>query len=78
MRLLSEPALHVKAPNIRRLMRNGISAAGVVGVAPSDSWPAHAARTRVMRARARQRQTNETSYGLADERDLSSIVKDSS
>jgi len=42
-RLLSEPALHVKAPNIRRLMRNGISAAGVVGVAPSDSWPSHAA-----------------------------------
>ena len=43
VRLLSEPALHVKAPNIRRLMRNGISTAGVVGVAPSDSWPAHAA-----------------------------------
>ena len=42
-RLLSEPALRVKAPNIRRLMRNGIWAAGVVGVAPSDSWPSHAA-----------------------------------
>jgi predicted AlkP superfamily pyrophosphatase or phosphodiesterase len=41
-RFLSEPALRVKAPNIRRLMRNGASASGVIGVAPSDSWPAHA------------------------------------
>lgn len=41
-RFLNEPALHVKAPNIRRLMRNGASASGVIGVAPSDSWPAHA------------------------------------
>lgn len=42
-RLLNEPALRVKAPNIRRLMRNGIAASGVIGVAPSDSWPSHAA-----------------------------------
>ncbi len=42
-RMLNEPGLHVKAPNIRRLMRNGVWAAGVVGVAPSDSWPSHAA-----------------------------------
>jgi len=42
-RLLNQASLHVKAPNIRRLMRNGLSVAGVVGVAPSDSWPSHAA-----------------------------------
>ncbi len=42
-RFLSTPALHVKAENIRGLARSGASASGVVGVAPSDSWPAHAA-----------------------------------
>lgn len=42
-RFLNDPALHVKAANIRTLMRNGAYASGVVGVAPSDSWPAHAA-----------------------------------
>lgn len=42
-RFLSNPALHVKAPNIRRMMRKGAAASGVIGVAPSDSWPSHAA-----------------------------------
>ncbi|MDE3198033.1 MAG: alkaline phosphatase family protein [Acidobacteriota bacterium] len=41
-RFLSEPQLHVKAPNIRALMKSGASAT-VVGVVPSDTWPAHAA-----------------------------------
>lgn len=40
-RLLSEPALRVKAPNLRRLLREGASAT-VIGVTPSDTWPAHA------------------------------------
>jgi predicted AlkP superfamily pyrophosphatase or phosphodiesterase len=40
-RFLSEPALRVKAPNLRRLMREGASAT-VIGVAPSETWPAHA------------------------------------
>jgi predicted AlkP superfamily pyrophosphatase or phosphodiesterase len=40
-RFLNEPALKVKAPNIRALMRNGASAT-VVGVVPSDTWPSHA------------------------------------
>ncbi|MEP6714602.1 MAG: ectonucleotide pyrophosphatase/phosphodiesterase [Terriglobia bacterium] len=40
-RFLNDPALKVKAPNIRRLMRNGASAT-VVGVAPSETWPSHA------------------------------------
>jgi len=40
-RFFSDPALRVKAPNIRRLMRDGASAT-VVGVAPSETWPAHA------------------------------------
>ena len=42
-RFLNDPGLHVKAANIRKLMRNGAYASGVLGVAPSDSWPAHAA-----------------------------------
>jgi arylsulfatase A-like enzyme len=41
VRFLSEPALRVKAPNLRRLMREGASAS-VIGVAPSETWPAHA------------------------------------
>jgi len=38
-RLLSEPASRVKAPNIRKLIRQGTVANGVIGVAPSDTWP---------------------------------------
>jgi hypothetical protein len=38
-RFLTEPASRVKAPNIRRLIRQGMAASGVVGVAPSDTWP---------------------------------------
>jgi predicted AlkP superfamily pyrophosphatase or phosphodiesterase len=37
-RFLSDPALKVKVPNIRRLMREGASAT-VIGVAPSETWP---------------------------------------
>jgi predicted AlkP superfamily pyrophosphatase or phosphodiesterase len=40
-RFLNEPVLKVKAPNIRKLMKEGASAT-VVGVAPSASWPSHA------------------------------------
>ena len=40
-RFLNEPALKVKAPNIRALMRTGASAT-VIGVVPSDTWPSHA------------------------------------
>jgi predicted AlkP superfamily pyrophosphatase or phosphodiesterase len=40
-RFLNDPALRVKVPNIRRLMRNGASAT-VIGVAPSETWPSHA------------------------------------
>jgi len=40
-RFLNDPNLKVKAPNIRGLMKDGASAT-VVGVAPSDTWPAHA------------------------------------
>jgi len=40
-RFLSEPNLRVKAPNLRKLMRDG-SGARVIGVAPSETWPAHA------------------------------------
>jgi predicted AlkP superfamily pyrophosphatase or phosphodiesterase len=40
-RFLTEPNLRVKVPNIRRLMKDGASAT-VVGVVPSDTWPAHA------------------------------------
>jgi hypothetical protein len=38
-RLLSEPVARLKIPNIRKLMRQGAMASGVVGVAPSDAWP---------------------------------------
>ncbi len=38
-RFLTEPASRVKAPNIRKLIRQGTAANGVVGVAPSDTWP---------------------------------------
>jgi hypothetical protein len=37
-RFLTEPASRVKIPNIRRLMRTGTVASGVIGVAPSDTW----------------------------------------
>jgi predicted AlkP superfamily pyrophosphatase or phosphodiesterase len=40
-RFLNDPALRVKAPNLRKLMKDGASAT-VVGVAPSETWPAHA------------------------------------
>ena len=40
-RFLNDPALRVKAPNLRRLMREGASAT-VVGVTPSETWPAYA------------------------------------
>jgi predicted AlkP superfamily pyrophosphatase or phosphodiesterase len=40
-RFLNDPALHVKVPNIRKLMKDGASAT-VIGVAPSETWPAHA------------------------------------
>ncbi len=38
-RFLSDPAIRAKAPNIRKLMREGASAT-VIGVAPSETWPA--------------------------------------
>lgn len=38
-RFLTEPSTKVKVPNIRKLIRQGTSAGGVVGVAPSDTWP---------------------------------------
>src|SRR3984957_16926903 len=34
-------AFHLRIPNIRRLMREGSSADGVVGVYPSVTWPSH-------------------------------------
>jgi hypothetical protein len=40
-RLLNEPVARLKIPNIRKLMRQGAMASGVVGVAPSDPWPSH-------------------------------------
>lgn len=40
-RFLSEPQLHVKAPNIRNLMKQGASAT-VIGVVPPGTWPANA------------------------------------
>ena len=40
-RLLNDPSLKVKAPNLRKLMREGASAT-VIGVTPSETWPAHA------------------------------------
>jgi predicted AlkP superfamily pyrophosphatase or phosphodiesterase len=39
-RFLTDPALRVKVPNIRRLMREGTSAT-VIGVTPSETWPAN-------------------------------------
>jgi hypothetical protein len=38
-RFLTEPATRVKIPNIRKLIRQGTVASGVIGVAPSDTWP---------------------------------------
>jgi predicted AlkP superfamily pyrophosphatase or phosphodiesterase len=38
-RLLTESASRVKIPNIRRLIRQGTASSGVIGVAPSDTWP---------------------------------------
>jgi predicted AlkP superfamily pyrophosphatase or phosphodiesterase len=38
-RFLTEPPSRVKIPNIRKLIKRGAAASGVVGVAPSDSWP---------------------------------------
>ncbi len=40
-RLLNDPALQVKAPNLRKLLHDGASAT-VIGVTPSETWPAHA------------------------------------
>jgi hypothetical protein len=37
-RFLTEPASRVKIANIRRLIRQGTAASGVIGVAPSDTW----------------------------------------
>jgi len=37
-RLLTESPARVKIPNIRRLIRQGTAASGVIGVAPSDTW----------------------------------------
>lgn len=36
-RFLAEPVSRLKIPNIRKLMRTGTAAAGVIGVAPSDT-----------------------------------------
>jgi hypothetical protein len=38
-RFLTEPATRVKIPNIRKLIRHGTAFSGVIGVAPSDTWP---------------------------------------
>ena len=38
-RFLNEPASRLKIPAIRRLMRQGVMAGGVLGVAPSETWP---------------------------------------
>jgi predicted AlkP superfamily pyrophosphatase or phosphodiesterase len=40
-RFLTEPASRVKIPNIRKLVRQGMAASGVVGTAPSDTWSSH-------------------------------------
>jgi predicted AlkP superfamily phosphohydrolase/phosphomutase len=45
-RFLNDPALRVKVPNIRRLMREGANAA-VIGVAPPETRPSAAARMRI-------------------------------
>lgn len=38
-RFLTEPPSRVKVPNIRKLIRQGTSSSGVIGVAPSNTWP---------------------------------------
>jgi predicted AlkP superfamily pyrophosphatase or phosphodiesterase len=38
-RFLTEPPSRVKIPNIRRLIRQGLSSSGVIGVVPSNTWP---------------------------------------
>jgi hypothetical protein len=38
-RFLTEPTSRVKIPNVRKLMRQGAVAAGVIGVVPSDTVP---------------------------------------
>jgi predicted AlkP superfamily pyrophosphatase or phosphodiesterase len=38
-RFLAEPASRLKIPNIRKLMRQGTVSAGVIGVAPSETFP---------------------------------------
>ena len=42
-RFLSESPSRVKVPNIRRMMRQGATFSGVVGVAPSETWPSETA-----------------------------------
>ena len=42
-RFLTEPPSRLKIPNIRKLIRQGTAASGVVGVAPSDTWPSQIA-----------------------------------
>jgi len=37
-RFLTDSPARVKIPNIRKLIRQGTSASGVIGVAPSDTW----------------------------------------
>ncbi len=37
-RLLADSPARVKIPNIRKLIRQGTAASGVIGVAPSDTW----------------------------------------
>jgi hypothetical protein len=37
-RFLTEPALRVKIPNIRKMIRQGAASSGVIGVAPSETW----------------------------------------
>lgn len=38
-RFLTDSPARVKIPNIRKLIRQGTAASGVIGVAPSDTWP---------------------------------------
>jgi hypothetical protein len=42
-RFLTETRLRVKVPNIRKMIRQGASASGVIGVAPSETWPSEIA-----------------------------------
>src|SRR5579863_9769165 len=37
-RFLADSPVRVKIPNIRKLIRQGTAASGVIGVAPSDTW----------------------------------------